>query len=340
MNKPKVSIIVPVYNTESYLYRCLDSIINQTLGEIEIICINDCSSDNSLKILKEYESKDQRVKLIDFEQNQGVSVARNYGINDATGEYIGFVDSDDYIDKNFYEVLYRLAKKESADIAKGSHKRIYNQGISRDISENEMINHNKYNFYFCFWSAIYNKDIIISSDSKFVPRLIIGEDLTFLIQAVYNANKVVTTDGVFYNYTRRENSTDSTILSIKKIQSVISTRTFIVEYINKVNISPEDYLIIFSNHFISLLSLPKRVAIENRYDACRSVAACLMDLYVKCKYKDEFTANKRYLSKYLVINDFDGFVEYLGKSKKEQTKEQITEQILNEFRKKTRQIDE
>ena len=90
---PKVSVIIPVYNTENYLRKCLDSVINQTLDDIEIICINDCSTDNSLNILKEYASKDERIKIIEFKENKGASVARNTGIAESNGEYIGFLIS-------------------------------------------------------------------------------------------------------------------------------------------------------------------------------------------------------------------------------------------------------
>jgi glycosyltransferase involved in cell wall biosynthesis len=319
MYKPKVSVIIPVYNVESYLCRCLDSVVNQTLREIEIICINDCSTDNSLKILKEYRSKDQRVKLIDFDQNRGVSIARNTGIDAASGEYIGFVDSDDYIDKDFYEVLYGLIKKESADIAAGSVKFIDKRGISRTISNNKLINHNKYSFYHYFYSAIYNKDMITSNDCKFVPHLITGQDLTFLIQAVYNSNKVVTADEVFYNYARRDDSSTSTILSIEKTQSYINSVNFIIDYINKMNIDPESYIIVFSFRFNALTFLPERAPAIDQDRICQTIAASLINLYSKCKYRDEFiTYNKRYLSKFLKTNDISGFTEYLKKSKREQ----------------------
>ena len=114
-NQVLVSIIIPVYNTENYLKECLDSVVNQTLKEIEIICINDGSTDNSLKIMKSYAEKDDRIKIID-KKNEGQSVARNTGVKEAIGEYIAFVDSDDYIDQDAYEKLYRFAKKYGQDM--------------------------------------------------------------------------------------------------------------------------------------------------------------------------------------------------------------------------------
>ena len=130
---PKVSVIIPVYNTEKYLRRCFDSVVNQTLSDIEIICINDCSTDNSLEILQEYASKDKRIKLIDFKVNKGAAIARNIGIDAATGEYIGFVDSDDFVDLDFYEKLYKKAAETGADAVKGKLF-LYDNEKKTDIS--------------------------------------------------------------------------------------------------------------------------------------------------------------------------------------------------------------
>lgn len=101
---PRISVIVPVYNVEEYLERCLTSIVNQTYKDLEIICINDGSTDNSLEILKAFAQKDVRIIIID-QPNQGLSSARNIGISRATGEYISFIDSDDYIDENTYTTI-------------------------------------------------------------------------------------------------------------------------------------------------------------------------------------------------------------------------------------------
>lgn len=112
----KISVIIPVYNVEEYLKECLDSVINQTLKEIEIICIDDCSTDSSYSILEEYAKKDSRIVLIKNKENMGVGYNRNIGIKEAKGEYIGFIDSDDYISEDYYENLYNTAKKYNSDV--------------------------------------------------------------------------------------------------------------------------------------------------------------------------------------------------------------------------------
>ena len=105
MKEPIVSVIIPVYNSSSYLDKCIDSLVNQTLHNIEIICVNDASTDNSLDILRAWSEKDDRVKIIDCKINGKQGTARNFGIKSAKGRYIGFVDSDDYVSTDFYKTL-------------------------------------------------------------------------------------------------------------------------------------------------------------------------------------------------------------------------------------------
>ena len=127
---PLISVIIPVYNTEEYLEDCLNSIIHQSLPDIEIICINDGSTDNSMDVLKKYAYNDRRLRLIDNESNLGASISRNKGLNLAIGEYIVFHDSDDFIDYDAYEKLYNFAKKnEDLDFVIFDVKRFNDEGI-------------------------------------------------------------------------------------------------------------------------------------------------------------------------------------------------------------------
>lgn len=112
---PAISVIIPVYNAAEYLHKCLDSIINQTFTDLEIICVNDCSKDNSLEILREYEEKDVRIKVVDCERNNRQAVARNIGMKMATGKYIAFVDADDWIDRDRFYRLFETAEREKTD---------------------------------------------------------------------------------------------------------------------------------------------------------------------------------------------------------------------------------
>ena len=127
MNKIIISLIIPVYNVENYLRQCLDSIINQTLKEIEIICINDGSTDSSKQILEEYALKDERIKIIN-QKNKGAGAARNSGIDAATGEYIGFVDSDDWVNLDAFEKLYNKITRENVDIVFSRYNYVFEDG--------------------------------------------------------------------------------------------------------------------------------------------------------------------------------------------------------------------
>ena len=116
----KVSILVPIYNVEKYLRQCLESVVNQTLKDIEIICINDGSTDSSPEIIREFASRDSRIKVID-KPNTGYGHSMNQGLKAATGEYIGIVESDDFAELNMFEVLYNTAKSNGAEIVKSNY---------------------------------------------------------------------------------------------------------------------------------------------------------------------------------------------------------------------------
>ena len=125
----KVSIIVPVYNVEKYIEKCLKSLVNQTLKDIEIIIVNDGTKDNSQRIVDKYTKKYDFVKSY-IKENGGLSSARNYGLKYANGEYIAFVDSDDYVDKDMYEIMYNKAKSNDFDVVVCNLKYIYDSSAS------------------------------------------------------------------------------------------------------------------------------------------------------------------------------------------------------------------
>lgn len=122
--KELISVIIPVYNVEKYLNKSIESVIKQTYKELEIILVDDGSTDSSGKICDEFAQKDDRIKVI-HKKNGGLSDARNAGISEAKGKYLGFIDSDDYIDKNFYEILYNVLKKYNSDISICKHRETY-----------------------------------------------------------------------------------------------------------------------------------------------------------------------------------------------------------------------
>ena len=208
----KISVIIPVYNVEKYLRQCLDSVINQTLKDIEIICVNDGSTDGSLNILQEYANKDKRIKVIS-QENKGLSGARNVGIKSAKGEYIGFIDSDDWIDKTFYENLYKAGKSNKADIVAGNiikekgtcSRRITNYHIpyrSNNVDEKfRLLKIPKFNYV---WNKIYNREQLIKSNILFEEN-IKYEDVEFTHKVAFYLNRVVIQPKSNYHYRINQN---------------------------------------------------------------------------------------------------------------------------------------
>ena len=211
---PKVSIIVPTYNNEIYLERCLFSLVEQTLKEIEIIVVNDGSTDNTLSILNLFAEYDKRFKVIS-QSHSKQGAARNKGMEFATGEYIGFVDSDDWVDLDYFEKLYNTAKKYNSDIALATNVRIGNGktkkrlNITNEVfvtSLQEKIDISNQVKNPCPTNKIYRKSMLEENNITWQEGCYC-EDKLFTIQAVYYANAIVTVPNVNYYYYRNPHST-------------------------------------------------------------------------------------------------------------------------------------
>ncbi len=197
---PKISVIIPVYNVEKYLSRCLDSVINQTFSDIEIICINDGSTDNSSKILSEYADRDSRIKIVN-QKNSGLSAARNTGLKNMSGQYISFIDSDDWIDTNYYECLLSLMNENDADIVSAGI-RIVNQGYVSDNPTKNLITDNfeeklknLINGSVC--DKLFKKDLFQNLE---FPLGRYYEDNIVILQLMHLSHLVVFTNQVSYYY--------------------------------------------------------------------------------------------------------------------------------------------
>ncbi len=205
----KLSVIVPVYNVEEYLEKCLDSLVNQTLKDIEIIVVNDESPDNSQLIIDKYK-KNYPDKIISIKQkNTGQGVARNNALKKASGEYITYVDSDDWIDLDAYAHLYKVAKKKDADIVIFGNKVVSMEGniISEDFPV--IYDDKKFNILFgklCVWNKIYKREIIQKSKVEFLPKLWY-EDVNFSMRIMFENYKTEIVNECYYNYLLRPGST-------------------------------------------------------------------------------------------------------------------------------------
>lgn len=239
----KISIIIPVYNVSKYIEKCLKSVLKQTMSEIEVIIINDGSTDNSEEIIQEYANQDKRIIYIS-QKNKGVGEARNKGVEIAKGEYIGFVDPDDCIHNRMYEILYSKAKQYDADIAICDNK-IVNSDIDtkiddlpiteRDINVNieKNVKNNMADFIIRYyyregkyknhvWDKIFKRDVIKKNNIKFGDlKEITGEDTLFAITALAFANNIIYVHNKLYYYYIRKNSIMNTF-NIDKMKKTIN----------------------------------------------------------------------------------------------------------------------
>ena len=209
MNNIKISIIVPVYNTEKYLKRCLDSIINQDFKDIEIIIVNDCSPDNSLSIIKEYIKQDNRIILINKEKNEGLSEARNSGIKIASGEYILHIDSDDWVEQHYFKDMYNKAMEEKADIVISDFYKDFDNGqIFYMKDQGEYIEKNieilKNIFLFKAYPSVWNKlirtELYKENNISHPKRISIGEDLYASPKLIFFSKKTIKHNKAYYHY--------------------------------------------------------------------------------------------------------------------------------------------
>ncbi|MDR2681691.1 MAG: glycosyltransferase [Holosporaceae bacterium] len=243
MNLIKISVIIPVYNMEKLLSRCLDSLINQTLREIEIICVNDGSTDKSLDILEKYAQKDPRITIIN-QQNRGNGAARNVALGMAVGEYVGFVDADDWIDVDFFEKLYLAAKKQNADIACASIERIYSYGRSKMLlkfTKEEVFSSPEAKYKAtdvprrCYiWHKIYRRSELEKHHIMFRERVYF-EDMYFSYQALYLLKDMVVVPDIVYHYWVNTESIIRTMTD-RKQQDYINARLEFIDFIEKHSI--------------------------------------------------------------------------------------------------------
>lgn len=231
----KVTVIVPVYNTSKYLRRCLDSLVNQTLKEIEILVINDCSTDNSKDILEEYQKKYENIKVFHNKNNKGIGYNRNFGIQKSKGEYICFIDSDDWVDETMFDKMYKKAIKDDNDIVICNFYKMLENNNGLDEIEMYVIN-SKYDnttlnkspellldVNLAPWNKLYKKELF-TNDVKF-PENLKYEDAIVVVKALARAKKIgVVEDRLNYYLVRSKSETtvmDKRVFDILEITKQI-----------------------------------------------------------------------------------------------------------------------
>ena len=252
----KVSVIIPVYNTQDFLKECIDSVVNQTLADIEIICINDGSSDSSLDMLEEYRKKDSRIRLIS-QSHIGVGVARNAALDIVRGEYILFLDSDDYLDLNSLEYLYNTSKDKNLDMlmfkitnfnnktGKESTSPYFEMDFLEEIVGDEIFSWKDikdciFDVSVSITSKLFRKEMI--SDIRF-PEGLIFEDNLFSIKTLLNAQRIYFSDRHLYH--RRIHSNSITNSYHERFTDCMDIYDLIVDYIKEIGEYDEFHVQIF-----------------------------------------------------------------------------------------------
>ena len=258
-----ISIIIPVYNVDKYLDDCLSSVFRQTLKNIEVVIINDGSTDNSINIIKKYQNEYNNIILIE-QENKGLSVARNVGIEHATGKYITFLDSDDFITENFCEKLYNKAEENKCPLVIGGIELVYPSGKTKPYTSYHCDESKVYNeidtyqmLLNCKMGAqvvgkLYLREILILSPIRFEPG-IYYEDIRFTYPILQVYHKIMFVNQLIYKYRMNANSIVHTS-SLKKISDFVCSLNFVISFIQSLD----------NDKFNSLL---KKLVITNLYFA-------------------------------------------------------------------------
>ena len=225
----KVSVIVPVYNVEEYIEKCLNSLVNQTLKDIEIIVVNDGSPDNSQKIIDKYTKKYSNIKSF-IKENGGLSDARNYGIKKASGEYIAFLDSDDYVKEDMYEKMYLKAKEKDFDIVVCDIDYLYpdntlrvSSGVDEDTTD---IKKTYLTIHPAAWNKIFKKDLF--KNDVYFKKNVWFEDVEFIYRMLPYIKSIGVVKEDFNQYVQRPGSITSTIN--KKIYHYIDNMNGVIDF--------------------------------------------------------------------------------------------------------------
>lgn len=321
-NRELISIVIPIYNAEKYLSNCLDSLICQTYPDLEIVCVNDGSQDQSLNILREYQSNDNRIVIID-KKNEGVSQARNTGLKNISGKYVMFVDADDWLDQETCEAALNTLHQNDADVVMWSYvsetenrktyKKIYSEktvfekeNVVSHIHRRfigllgEELSHPELADSLCpVWGKLYKRQLIGDSRAEFIDLKKIGtyEDGMYNLQIFQYANRVVYIPECYYHY-RRESSTSVT--SGYKEQLFEQWQTlfeYMAEYIQKNQLSKE-----------YLLALDNRIALS-MVGLGLNIIACPDGYFKKIKKIKEILLMERYKNAYQTL-EFRHFPVY------------------------------
>lgn len=263
-----VSVVLPCYNVGSWIARCLDSLVNQTLRDIEIICVDDKSTDNTLKILKDYAKHDKRIKLIEHKTNRGAAIARNNGLKRATGDYVGFVDPDDYVDLDFYEKLYARAVKTNADVIKAMMVlKSASKPDRQTLKRLHKLRHDIAWFNCEHCTAIYKRDFLKENNITYPAHLRYSQDAAFVTSVALKAHSIDLVTNAYYHYFfQRPGSLDSAVLSHAKAESKYNAFSFSLNEIEKADLTPKRRKLFLCAHVLDHIAYELSKTFEHESD--------------------------------------------------------------------------
>ena len=315
-NTPAVSIVIPTYNVEKYIRQCMESVITQTLEDIEIICIDDGSTDKSGKILDEYASKDKRIRVV-HKENTGYGHSMNLGISLAHGKYIGIVEPDDFIKPNMYRVLYETAEKYKVDFVKSDFFNVYGTNLiyipltSDESLLNKVIipseNLEIFKMWMYNWSGIYNRNFLISNNIRHneTPGASY-QDLGFYFQIFTLAKTCYFLNEPYYCY--RMDNTNSSFRNPSKMYIAQKEQCFIKEFLNKNNNISQNfiqayYFRIYEFFIFTYYRLDKKL----KKEFLKIFAEEFSKPFNNGEIDKEYLGEKNYKNLYLIINDPEKF---------------------------------
>lgn len=297
----KLSVIIPIYNREKYIKKCLESIKKQSLKEIEIICINDGSTDDSLRILSEEARLDNRIKIIN-QNNKGASAARNAGIKEAKGEYCLNIDSDDWISDDYFKDMYNYAKNNELDILISDIIFEYTEKNKKSILKDLKIDNNFFidgkeyinifleeNFYGFSWNKMVKRKLYIENNILFNENIFAYEDVELILRLAYYAKKIGKLNKAYYHYLQGENNS-VTKKNLKNLIDINNSFNSLITFFSKNN----------EVNIVKKIKERKQINIFKRlyYDSTKDMKKKLEYINIEKEHIKEILEDRRLIKRY------------------------------------------
>lgn len=240
---PKVSVIIPVYNASIFLENCCNSLFSQSLGDMQFVFVDDCSTDNSIQIIKDvlaqYPNRQKQVKIVRQTVNQGVSVARQRGLEESTGEFVIHCDADDMMDSDMYQIMYEEAIKQNAEIVFCDFMLFYNSNKENHIESfpDDSVDSPSFNISpieGAVWNKLIKRDLIDRNSISFTPGIMVGEDFLFVIKCRILSKKAIVVHQPLYKYCQYNQLSITRVYTRQKIDTVVQVAILVENFIRTI----------------------------------------------------------------------------------------------------------